>query len=210
MKGRAAVPGPAPTRCRSNGCPTCRTACARCRRRATSTVTTSGTCGPRCAWCRVVTRSACVRPRSSCRTRPRPCRACAAPPPTTGWRCRRSSATTWTTPSASWAWPRPTGASRRKWPSCPSTSPWRARTTGARWTWRRPPPSAGRSSGRWASPTPRRCRATAAMPRPRTTCGPRSSSGAATSPASTGCWRTAKSAPASRCRRAATWRAITS
>ena len=30
----------------------------------------SGTSAPRCAWCRGATRSACARPRSSCRTRP--------------------------------------------------------------------------------------------------------------------------------------------
>ena len=45
----------------------------------------------------------------------------------------------------------------------------------------------------------------AATPRPRTICAARSGNGARTSPASTRCWRRVRNAPASRCRRVATW-----
>ena len=79
------------------------------------------------------------------------------------------------------------------------------RTMPARWSWRRPRPSAGRTGARWASPMPRRCRMAAATPRPRTICAARSGNGARTSPASTRCWRRVRNAPASRCRRVATW-----
>ena len=69
--------------------------------------------------------------------------------------------------------------------------------------------SAGRTGARWASPMPRRCRMAAATPRPRTICAARSGNGARTSPASTRCWRRVRNAPASRCRRVATWPATT-
>lgn len=63
------------------------------------------------------TRSACARPRSSCRTRPGRCPACASRRPTMAWPCRPCSATAWPRRSATGPWPRKTDGRRRSWPS---------------------------------------------------------------------------------------------